>query len=115
MLALACTAYIHTHAQNVARVEYFVDNDPGFGAATSVPISQGQQDVSANFQFNINALATGFHNLYVRSLVTPFQVIEDGRTVRKGGWSLTPVRTFYKENITTINNTYLILPQVNFL
>ena len=109
MLVLACTAFIQTQAQNVVRVEYFVDSDPGFGAGTSVPITQGLQDVTANFQFNIDLLSAGFHNLYIRSLVTPYQVIEDGRLVGKGGWSLTPVRTFYKENIINANNT---LPNV---
>lgn len=85
MLVLACTAFIRTHAQNVVRVEYFVDSDPGFGAATPVTITQGLQDVTANFQFNINGLSTGFHNLCIRSLVTPYQVIEDGRVAGKGG------------------------------
>ena len=104
VLIILCIASFNANAQNVVRVEYFTDTDPGFGAGNDVPITQGQQDVSVNFQFNINSLTTGFHNLYVRSLVTPYQVIEEGRTVTKGGWSLSPVRTFYKENINNVNN-----------
>jgi len=109
MLVLAGTAFIQTEAQNVVRVEYFVDNDPGFGAATGVNISTGLQDVTADFQFDIDGLSPGFHNLYIRSLVTPYQVIEDGKIVGKGGWSLTPVRTFYKETIANVNN---VLPNI---
>ena len=95
-------------AQNISKLEYFVDADPGFGLATAVPVTTGT-DVTTNFQFNISALAVGFHNLYMRTYVTPYQVVADGQTIKKGGWSLASVRTFYKENIITGSNA---LPNV---
>ena len=89
-------AYTNAVAQNVERIEYFVDTDPGFGSASDVPLQQVQQDVTANFQFDITNLSPGFHNLYIRSLVKTYQVIENGNPINKGGWSLSQVRTFYK-------------------
>ena len=108
LILICCVTVFSVKAQNVVRVEYFVDSDPGFGNATLVPITAGL-DVTANFQFNISLLTAGFHNLYVRSLVTPFQVIENGVTVTKGGWSLSSTRVFYKE---TINNVGSSLPNI---
>ena len=84
--------------QNISKLEYFVDADPGFGLGTAVSVTTGT-DVTSNFQFNISALSTGFHNLYMRTYVTPYQLVADGQTIKKGGWSLASVRTFYKENI----------------
>lgn len=86
----------------MARVEYFVDIDPGFGNGNNVPIVPGL-DVTANFQFDINSLLLGFHNLYVRSYINPFQVFEEGKLVTKGGWSLTHSRNFYKESFAIAN------------
>ncbi|MVM32439.1 hypothetical protein GO755_20510 [Spirosoma sp. HMF4905] len=89
-------------AQKVAKIEYFVDTDPGFGKATNVPIT-ASQDVTADFSININSLSAGFHTIYVRSLVSPYQVQENGKAVTKGGWSLTSTRTFYKESFALDN------------
>ena len=108
MMLFACFSISATNAQNVSRVEYFTDTDPGFGNATAVPVTAGL-DITANFQVSTNAFADGFHNLYVRSFVNPFITIVDGSPVPKGGWSLTQVRTFYKENISSTSN---ILPNV---
>ncbi len=105
LLVCVCSAFAIVHAQNIARVEYFIDTDPGFGNGTAVSISQGQQDITANFSVNINAVSDGFHNLYVRSLATPYTVTEEGKTVRKGGWSLASVRSFYKESFNSTNST----------
>lgn len=103
LLYILCATTFSAYAQNISRLEYFVDTDPGFGAGNAVSIA-ASQDVTANFQFNINGLSTGFHNLYVRSYVAPYQVVENGIPVNKGGWSLSPIRSFYKENITNVNS-----------
>src|SRR3954470_579440 len=103
LLVVFCMAVFSASAQNITRAEYFVDNDPGFGNASAITINPGE-DVSVNFQFDISSLGFGFHNLYVRSYVSPYPVLVDGNTVVKGGWSLTSVRTFYKENISSANN-----------
>lgn len=84
-------------AQNVSKIEYYVDIDPGFGKGISVPIT-ASQNVTASFSIPVNSLTVGFHNLYVRSWVPPYQVQENGGSVTKGGWSLTNTRVFYKES-----------------
>lgn len=50
----------------VTTVEYFLDQDPGFGKATSVSITAGT-DISKNFIVPINTLGEGFHTLFIRA------------------------------------------------
>ncbi|RYZ58643.1 MAG: hypothetical protein EOO14_09465, partial [Chitinophagaceae bacterium] len=88
-------------AQNVTRVEYFVNTDPGFGKGTSVPLT-ASADVTTSFQVPVNGLANGFHRLYVRSYVAPYKTSAD--TLWKGGWSLTHVRQLYKATILANNS-----------
>lgn len=88
-------------AQQVTRVEYFIDADPGFGKGTAVPVTAAT-DVTSQFQVPVNTLTKGFHNLYVRSYVPPHRTAAD--TLWKGGWSLTTVRNFYKESILAQNS-----------
>ncbi|MDF2188548.1 MBG domain-containing protein [Paraflavitalea sp. CAU 1676] len=97
---LVCTG---STAQSITKVEYFIDNDPGRGAGTVVSVTPGT-DVTASFQVSINAFPAGFHRLYTRGYIPPYTVTENGQPVTKGGWSHTNVRTFYKEDFTTINN-----------
>lgn len=103
VVILTLSVWTDGAAQSVTRLEYFVDTDPGIGSGTAVPVTPGA-DVTANFQVNVNALATGFHRLYVRGYIPPYTVTENGNPVTKGGWSLTNVRTLYKEDFTTVNS-----------
>ena len=52
---------------NITQVEYFIDNDPGFGGATPVNLSAGP-DITVNFTAGLNGLDTGLHILFVRAL-----------------------------------------------
>ncbi|MBD2700500.1 hypothetical protein IC229_07630 [Spirosoma sp. BT702] len=104
-LCLICSGI---QAQNVSKIEYYVDTDPGFGQGVNVPITAGL-DVTASFAININSLPAGFHQVFIRSFVTPYQVQENGTPVTKGGWSLTNVRIFYKEDFIAASTT---LPNV---
>ena len=70
---------------NVTKVEYFLDTDPGFGAAIDVPVTVATDISGIVFNVNISALAAGFHQLGLRS--------RDAN----GKWSLTNQRTFYYE------------------
>ncbi|RTQ49142.1 T9SS type A sorting domain-containing protein [Hymenobacter gummosus] len=73
-------------AVNINKAEYFVDTDPGFGAATDIPVTSPATDVSGlAFSYDVSSLATGFHSLGVRT--------RDAN----GNWSLTTRRTFYYE------------------
>ncbi len=102
ILILGLCVWTDVQAQSVTKIEYFMDTDPGMGKATTVLVTPGA-DVTANFQVNISALTAGFHHLYTRGFIPPYQVTENGTPVTKGGWSLTGVRTFYKEDFTTAN------------
>ncbi len=54
-------------APNITRVEYFVDTDPGFGNATNIPITAGQDIASISVNINMASLAEGVHVVGIRS------------------------------------------------
>ncbi|MFD2515234.1 MBG domain-containing protein [Pontibacter locisalis] len=84
-------------AQDIIKLEYYIDDDPGFGNGQSIAIIPGV-DITKTFPVDIASQPAGFHNLYVRALVKQHQVTEGDATATKGGWSITAVRTFYKES-----------------
>lgn len=71
------------YAQNINRVEYFIDSDPGIGKATAVTVTPAS-NLTTSFDINIQTLNEGVHTLYVRSK-------DAGNR-----WSLTGSRIFYK-------------------
>jgi hypothetical protein len=83
-------------AQNVTKIEYFFNTDPGFGKGSAITVTPGA-DVTANFDININPLPLGFHQLYVRGYIPPYQVTENGATATRGGWGHTQARSIYKQ------------------
>ena len=75
------------------RVEYFLDTDPGQGAATNVPIAGGATDLpSVAFAAPLGGLSRGVHQIGVRSRDA------DGK------WSITARRTFFYESLTLAGN-----------
>ncbi len=79
---------------NIVRAEYFIDNDPGFGAATSLGITPAIQIADQAAIINLNSVGEGIHNLYIRA--------QDAT----GKWSVTNRATFYRGNLnsTTLPN-----------
>ncbi len=76
-------------SQNINKIEYFIDADPGFGLGVDVPIT-ANTTVTANFTVALpNTVTDGFHFLSVRA--------KDANNK----WSVVVVRPFYKENIST--------------
>jgi hypothetical protein len=77
-------------SQNIVKVEYFFDTDPGYHAGTQLPVVPPTPHLS-NFTFNasIAGLDDGFHKLYVRA--------ED----ENGVWSLSNNRPFLKNTVST--------------
>lgn len=71
-------------AVNITALEYFIDTDPGFDLATSVPLTGAQNISNLTFPANITNVADGMHNLFVRAKDT------------NGKWSLTNVLAFEK-------------------
>ena len=53
---------------NITRVEWFLDNDPGYGNATPVSISPGQNLANLAININLIPLNQGVHIVGVRSL-----------------------------------------------
>lgn len=53
--------------QQITRLEYFFDTDPGFGNGTPVQVTPAPVLDNFNFSANISALSDGFHTLYIRA------------------------------------------------
>jgi len=56
----------HGKAQNITRLEYAVDTDPGWGNGTQVAVTPGP-DVTASFTIDLSGVQNGFHMLYART------------------------------------------------
>ena len=78
-------------ATNVNRLEYFIDNDPGFGSATNVTITSGANVSNVFFTVDITAQAKGFHTIFIRSRGD------------NGNWSVTGKWLFFKDIIPASN------------
>ena len=68
---------------NIVVLEYFIDDDPGFGNGTSIAVSAGK-DVNATFNVDVSSLSDGFHSLHVRALDS------------QGEWSLIQKEVFFQ-------------------
>ncbi len=66
LIFLAALSWVAGNGQTINRIEYFFDNDPGYGSGTPVSISAGSS-VSATFNLNTTGLSTGAHNFLVRA------------------------------------------------
>jgi hypothetical protein len=73
-------------AQNINRVEYFVDTDPGFGNGTAITFTAAST-INETFAVPLATVGDGFHFVSIRA--------KDD--VNK--WSTVVVRPFYKERI----------------
>jgi len=56
-----------SQSQNVVRMEYFIDTDPGYGNGISNAISPAP-DIDFTFNVDASGLTIGYHNLYSRFL-----------------------------------------------
>lgn len=67
---------------NVVKAEYFVDNDPGFGNGTNVPLTPAVDVSNLNVPVAVGGLGAGIHRLFLRTRNA------------EGKWSLTNVQDF---------------------
>jgi hypothetical protein len=75
-------------AQNITQIEYFIDNDTGYGNGTNVNFTSSN-NVTVNFNISISgALGEGFHFLNIRA--------KD----ENEKWGLVSLRPFYNQNIS---------------
>lgn len=87
LLALGLTAAISTSAQSPARVEYFLDTDPGYGAAQTISnVHVGDNALT----FDLSMAEEGAHVLYVRT--------QDS----EGRWSATMSRPLFINRLQDI-------------
>lgn len=54
------------YASDISKVEYYFDNDPGYGLGIEFPMSPGV-DLDLNHTIDITSLEDGFHILYIRA------------------------------------------------
>ncbi|MBX2895710.1 MAG: gliding motility-associated C-terminal domain-containing protein [Cyclobacteriaceae bacterium] len=53
-------------AQTITRIEYFFDNDPGFGNGIAIPITSAAT-ITQGFTVPLGTVSQGFHALYIRA------------------------------------------------
>jgi CARDB/SprB repeat/Secretion system C-terminal sorting domain len=93
------TIVANTPEPNINKIEYFIDNDPGFGAANNVTGFTAGQDISnLTFPIDVSAVSGGLHYLSIRS--------RDAQ----GRWSETANRLFYKNT-----NATALMPDINVI
>ena len=96
---LCCTLMPHlATGQTIQYLEYFIDEDPGLGAGTSVPITPGAA-LDESFLVDVSAISPGFHTVYFR--------VRDSNQQ----WSLAEIRPFLKVALTPPPNT----PTIEYL
>ncbi|GAB5554181.1 MAG: hypothetical protein Sapg2KO_37720 [Saprospiraceae bacterium] len=81
--AVQAAYYPDNEVDNLARLEYFFDNDPGLGLGIPIDIPGNSTDFNAAVTVDLSNLEQGLHTLYIRARD------ENGR------WSFTQRRSFY--------------------
>ncbi|MBC7642343.1 MAG: T9SS type A sorting domain-containing protein [Flavobacterium sp.] len=84
--SIVCMMFSGLQAQNITRIEYFINTDPGFGlgtALTGYTPSANVANLSANI--NLSLFTNGINTLYIRA--------KDAN----GQWSITNHFTFVKD------------------
>lgn len=74
--------------QNITRVEYYFDKDPGYGKGSSLSFTPSK-DVDISVNLDVKSLENGIHKLFVRA--------QDSI----GQWTITQSHTFYKGIFST--------------
>src|SRR6218665_3514482 len=54
-------------AQNIIKVEYYIDTDPGYGLATDVPVSAGTPINNLDIVVPMATITDGFHRFFLRT------------------------------------------------
>ena len=75
-------------SKTITNIEYFIDNDPGYGNAIAHIINPGQT-IETSLNIDASTLSVGYHTLGVRC-----------RT-ESGDWGLSFTQLFYKDDVST--------------
>jgi len=93
ILVLILSKFLFAQSPDIVAMEYYFDQDPGFGNGTETSITPGSL-IAENFNVDLAGLSTGNHRFYVRT--------KD----ENGKWSLT-----YKQDIY-ITEEVIIDPEI---
>jgi len=89
LISILCILLAHLcFAQNITRLEYFIDTDPGFGNGINVPIAPAASLTDLTFNVPVTSLSPGVHTIYLR--------MKDSNKA----WSQTFSSVIYKETIS---------------
>lgn len=92
ILCAICALLADASAQNISRIEFFINNDPGFGHATAVAGFTPSADVAGlPVSIDVSSVPDGINILYMRSR-------DDN-----GLWSITNIIPFVKVDVSTYN------------
>ncbi|NOZ08091.1 MAG: T9SS type A sorting domain-containing protein [FCB group bacterium] len=75
----------------IAGIEYFIDNDPGFGSGIQIPVTSDSQ-IEASFVLDLTDVPEGFHNIHARTLDA------------SGNWSMTGSAPFFLDEVQPVEN-----------
>jgi PKD repeat protein len=83
-------AYISYELPDIVQAEYFLNDDPGYGFGTNIPVTPSTDLKNITFVADVSNLNIGFNRLFVRTKDA------DGR------WSQTKAGTFYKASLSQV-------------
>ncbi|TAF00368.1 MAG: hypothetical protein EAZ80_03955 [Runella slithyformis] len=101
LLGLLCFClgiFSTSNAQNIVKIEYYIDTDPGFGVATDVPITAATPINNLNVSVPMTGLTDGFHQFFARA--------KDAN----GAWSMVSSHQFLK--VTPTNPPAVTTPNI---
>jgi sugar lactone lactonase YvrE len=78
-------------APDIVQAEYYIDSDPGFGNATTIPLVQKKNLANLNFGAVLSEINTGIHQLHIRAMDA------------NGDWSLNNSFAFARVNIIKLD------------
>jgi hypothetical protein len=76
------------YSQQVNKMEYFIDTDPGFGNGTNVAVTASANISDLAVGVNISSVNNGFHTVFIRS------------RDNNGSWSITNHYLFLKQSVS---------------
>ena len=81
--------------QNIVAAEYFIDTDPGIGAATGIPVTAATNISNLAAIISTNGLSNGLHHFYLRTKNAA------------GSWSISNHASFYTDLLSVSPDSLL--------
>ncbi|MEM1405298.1 MAG: T9SS type A sorting domain-containing protein [Bacteroidota bacterium] len=94
--------FLSTQAQNITKIEYFIDGDPGYDNGINVPITPAALLEDLTFSVPVITISDGFHTLSIRA--------KD----ENGVWSFVQQSTIYKIPASSVSGTLSNISQLEY-